>query len=58
MKKSEVLVIFADIEPRDLVASYVRNVGQFVDKSNKPTAGLRPDVPGGGVGTDLTWNIA
>ena len=49
--KSEVLVIFADIEPRDLVASYARNLGQFVDKSNKPTAGLRPDVPGhlGGV---------
>ena len=43
--KSEVLVVFADIEARDLVASYARNLAPFVDETNKPTAGLRPDIP-------------
>ena len=49
--KSEALVVFADVESRDLVASYARNLAPFVDAQNKPTAGLRPDVPGhlGGV---------
>ena len=44
--KSEALVVFADIEARDLVASYARNLAPFIDAENKPTAGLRPDIPG------------
>ena len=44
-------MVFGDVESCDLAASYARNLGEFTDANNKPTAGLRPDIPGflGGV---------
>ena len=30
---------------RDLVQSYARNLGEWVDKENKPLAGLRMEIP-------------
>ena len=41
----EVIVLFVDIEARDLVASYAQNLAQFIDQAGKPTAGVRFDVP-------------
>ena len=43
--ESELLVVFADVETRDRVASYARNLSSFVDIAGKPTAGLRLDIP-------------
>ena len=42
---AEVVVLFADIETRDRIASYARNLGQFVDGKGKPTAGIRYEIP-------------
>ena len=47
-KKSlaEVLVVFVDNDCRDRIFSYARNIADFHDeKSGKPTAGMRLDVP-------------
>ena len=41
----EVLVLFSDIETRDRVTSYARNLAQFIDIAGKPTAGIRFDIP-------------
>ena len=41
----EVVVVFADVETRDRVCSYARNLAQYVDSNNKPTAGVRMYVP-------------
>ena len=43
--RGEILVVFSDVESRDLTASYARNLGEFTDGNNRPTAGLRPDIP-------------
>ena len=43
--RHEVVVVFSDMETRDRIASYARNLGDFVGPNNKPTAGIRPDVP-------------
>ena len=37
----EVLVTFADVDTRDRICSYARNLGPFVDADGKPTAGVR-----------------
>ena len=41
----EVIVVFSDVDVRDRVCSYARNLAPFVDSSNKPTAGVRMYVP-------------
>ena len=41
----EVIVLFNDIEARDRVTSYARNLAQFIDQAGKPTAGIRFDIP-------------
>ena len=41
----EVIVLFSSIEVRDRVASYARNLAEFIDGQGKPTAGIRIDVP-------------
>ena len=41
----EVLVLFADIETRDRVSSYARNLASFRDDAVKPTAGIRFEIP-------------
>ena len=41
----EVLVTFGDVDTRDRVCSYSRNLAQYVDGMNKPTAGVRMYVP-------------
>ena len=43
--KDEVLVVFCDLENRDLVTSYARNLANHVDKDGSPSAGLRMDIP-------------
>ena len=43
--EGEVLVVFSDVDTRDRICSYARNLGQFVDSSGKPTAGVRMYVP-------------
>ena len=43
--RGEVLVTFSDVETRDRIATYARNLGDHVGKDGKPTAGVRPDVP-------------
>ena len=43
--KGEVVVVFRDVETRDRVCSYARNLAPFVDAANKPTAGVRMYVP-------------
>ena len=40
----EILVRFADVETRDRVASYARNLGDFV-QDGRPTATFRHDIP-------------
>ena len=35
---NEVIVLFSDIETRDRITSYARNLASFVDLSGKPTA--------------------
>ena len=42
---SEVIVLFVDLEARDRITSYARNLGLFVDSNGKPTAGIRFDIP-------------
>ena len=37
--------MFTDIDARDRVASYARNLAKFVDIAGKPTAGVRMDIP-------------
>ena len=44
-QRDELLVVFADVETRDRYASYARNLSEWVDNENKPTAGVRHDVP-------------
>ena len=41
----EALVLFADVETRDRVSSYARNLSKFIDVAGKPTAGVRFDIP-------------
>ena len=43
--QGEVVVLFNDIETRDRVVSYARNLAPFVDEKGKPTAGVRFDIP-------------
>ena len=43
--RGELIVVFADVNTRDRVASYARNLADFVDKDKKPTAGIRLEVP-------------
>ena len=43
--RGEVIVVFVDVETRDRVCSYARNLAPYVDGNNKPTAGVRMDVP-------------
>ena len=43
--RGEVIVAFDCVETRDRVVSYARNLGSFVGPDNKPTAGIRPEVP-------------
>ena len=42
---NEALVLFSDVETRDRVSSYARNLSQFIDIAGKPTAGIRFDIP-------------
>ena len=42
---AEVTVLFCDIETRDRVTSYARNLGSYVDGQGKPTAGIRFEIP-------------
>ena len=42
---NEVTVLFIDIDTRDRINSYARNLGLFVDPTGKPTAGIRFDIP-------------
>ena len=53
--KAEISVLFSSVAIRDMVASFSRNLGNYVDSSNKPTAGLRLEIPDalGGVHRDL-----
>ena len=41
----EVLVVFVDLEVRDIVTSYARNLAGRTAPDGSPTAGLRLDVP-------------
>ena len=41
----EVIVLFKDIEVRDRVSSFARNLAEFADPKGKPTAGIRFDIP-------------
>ena len=43
--KNEVLVVFIDLESRDTVTSYARNLASQKDAQGNPTAGLRLDIP-------------
>ena len=43
--KHEVIVTFVDVETRDRVSSYARNLGTWIDMNGKPTAGIRHEVP-------------
>ena len=42
---NEVTVLFIDIETRDRISSYARNLGLFIDSTGKPTAGIRFGIP-------------
>jgi len=55
--RSEVLVIFDEKYTRDRVASHGKNLKDYKDNENKPTAGLRLDYPAflGPVFRDLEW---
>ena len=41
----EVLIVFRTSMSRDTIASYSRNLGNWIDPSGKPTAGVQLDVP-------------
>ena len=43
--QQEVIVLFEDIETRDRITSYARNLSQFIDSAGKPTAGIRFEIP-------------
>ena len=43
--RAEVLVVFKDVETRDRITSYARNLSTWIDITGKPTAVLRLDVP-------------
>ena len=43
--QDEVIVVFADSDLRDSVSGYARNLAECRDKNNKPTAGIRIEVP-------------
>ena len=43
--KGEVIVVFADVEPRDRATSYARNLASFVGSDRRPTAGVRMEIP-------------
>ena len=49
--KDEALIVFVDLESRDVVASYARNLSDRVDSAGNPTAGLRIDIPSHLMGT-------
>ena len=42
--RDEVIVAFADVETRDRIASYARNLGDFIE-NGKPTATFRHEIP-------------
>lgn len=41
----EVIVVFVDVDTRDRVCLYARNLSQFVDGAGKPTASVRMYIP-------------
>ena len=43
--KDELLVCFATVEARDLVQSYARNLGEWIDPNGQPLAGMRMQIP-------------
>ena len=43
--KDEVIVTFVDVETRDRISTYARNLSSCIGPDNKPTAGIRPDIP-------------
>ena len=43
--QDEALVVFVNLESRDLVTSYAHNLAECVDTNGRPTAGLRMDIP-------------
>ena len=43
--RGEVIVVFKDVETRDRVTSYARNLDEYVDRNGKPTAGIRHEIP-------------
>ena len=43
--RDELLVSFSSIEARDLVLSYARNLGNWIDEKGAPLAGLRLEIP-------------
>ena len=43
--RGEVIVVFVDVDTRDRVTSYARNLGYFVGADGKPTAGVRHEIP-------------
>ena len=43
-RREEILVRFVDVETRDRIATYARNLGDYVE-NGKPTATFRHDIP-------------
>ena len=41
----EILVSFVSVETRDMVHSHAKNLAEWVDKDNKPLAGVRLEIP-------------
>lgn len=41
----EAVVVFSNVELRDMVFSYAYNLGQFIDDDGRPTAGVRMEIP-------------
>ena len=41
---NEVIVGFTSVDARDLVQSYARNLGEWVDKDGRPEAGIRMEI--------------
>ena len=39
------VILFVDLDTRDRVVSYAKNLAPFIDKEGKPTAGVRFDIP-------------
>ena len=42
---NEVLITFFELEDRDTVTSYARNLSEAIDSKGQPKAGLRMDIP-------------